>query len=142
MIYVVRSSEEVVHNSIAFSASLLVMDSFSVSSLKEDNYLQRQNYLHINSEVIGSSIYMLKRTSLTQAGSKNSSFPFLPYNSKTKTTVIFTYNIISDKTSLGTPNHVMHCRKSFLIVQLIYIKWTPSYKEVFCNITGNKYSVY
>lgn len=75
MIYVASLPEEVVYNSIAFSASLLVMDSFSVSSLKPVHYLQRQNYLHIDSEVIDSSINMLTRTSLTQIESENSSSP-------------------------------------------------------------------
>lgn len=114
MIYVASLPEEVVYNSISFSASLLVMDSFSVSSLKPVHYLQRQNYLPIDSEVIDSSIYMLKRTSLTQIGNENSSSSPPPSVQQWReTTAVFTDNIkiISDKTSLVTPNDVILCRK-------------------------------
>lgn len=87
MIYVTSLPEEVVCNSIALSSSLLIMDSFAVSSLKTVHHLQRQNYLHIDSEIIDSSIYMLKRISLTQVGTENNFFfpsPFLSNNSDMK----------------------------------------------------------
>lgn len=72
MIYVVILPVEVEYNSITFEVSLLVMDFFSVSTLKTVNYLQRQNHLHMDSRVID-SLYLKAEEKLTQIGNINSS---------------------------------------------------------------------
>lgn len=77
MIYVAILPAEMEYNSITFKVSLLVMNSFSVSTLKTVNYLQRQIYLHIDSKVID-SFYLKAEEKLAQMG--NANFPYLPFS--------------------------------------------------------------
>ena len=71
MIYVVILPAEMEYNYITFKVSLLVMNSFSVSTLKRVNYVQRQIYLHIDFKVID-SFYLKAEEKLTQTENANS----------------------------------------------------------------------